>query len=153
MNGGALRLARKPPPRPRTHRSVKATVACVIAAAIALAGCSKSGGVAGQRHPWTQAGVLRVAIGEEPKNLNPLLAGTTYEIFIDRLMFEPLLSADPHGNPVPMLAERPNASQRRHQCDGLTIRYDLRRDARWTDGVPVTSRDVAWSWQAIENPK
>ena len=79
-------------------------MACVIAAAIALAGCTKSGGVAGQRHPWTQAGVLRVAIGEEPKNLNPLLAGTTYEIFIDRLMFEPLLSADPHGNTVPMLA-------------------------------------------------
>jgi peptide/nickel transport system substrate-binding protein len=127
-------------------------VACVIAAAIALAGCTKSGGVAGQRHPWTQAGVLRVAIGEEPKNLNPLLAGTTYEIFIDRLMFEPLLSADPHGNTVPMLATNvPTQANGGISADGLTIRYDLRRDARWTDGVPVTSRDVAWSWQAIEN--
>lgn len=127
-------------------------MACVIAAAIALAGCTKSGGVAGQRHPWTQAGVLRVAIGEEPKNLNPLLAGTTYEIFIDRLMFEPLLSADPHGNTIPMLATKvPTQANGGISADGLTIRYELRRDARWTDGVSVTARDVAWSWQAIEN--
>jgi peptide/nickel transport system substrate-binding protein len=127
--------------------------ACLIAAAIALAACSKAGGVAGQRHPWTEAGVLRVAINEEPKNLNPLLFGTTPESFVDRLMFEPLLSADPSGNPVPMLAAVvPTQTNGGISRDGLTIRYHLRRDVYWTDGVPVTARDVVWSWQAIENP-
>jgi len=96
--------------------------------------------------------VLRIASNEEPKNLNPLLAGTTNEIFVDRLMFEPLLTADPRGNPLPMLALRvPTQANGAISADGLTIRYALRRDVVWTDGVPLTSRDVVWSWQAIEN--
>ncbi|HZY96419.1 MAG TPA: peptide ABC transporter substrate-binding protein [Candidatus Cybelea sp.] len=124
----------------------------LLAIALSFAGCTKSSGVAGLRHPWTHAGVLRVALFEEPKNLNPLLAGTTPEIFIDRLMFEPLLSADPRGNPVPMLATVvPTQANGGISPDGLTIRYRLRRNAHWSDGVPVTSRDVIWSWQAIEN--
>ena len=104
--------------------------------------------------PGRLSGVLRVAaVTEEPKNLNPLLAGTTIEIFIDRLMFEPLLSADARGNTVPMLAAVvPAQANGGISADGLTITYHLRRDARWSDGVPVTARDVAWSWQAIENP-
>lgn len=36
-------------------------------------------------------------------------------------------------------------------ADGLTITYHLRKDAKWTDGVAVTSKDVKWSWSAIMN--
>lgn len=97
--------------------------------------------------------MLRIAVSEEPKNVNPLLSATTIEEFIDRLMFEPLLSADARGNPVPMLAiEVPTQENGGISRDGLTIRYRLRRDVRWSDGVPVTSRDVIWSWRAILNP-
>ncbi len=133
---------------------MRSTAARVIAAAIALAACTKTGDVTAGRHPWTVPGLLRVAVPEEPKNLNPLLAGTTIEIFIDRLMFEPLLSADPRGNPVPMLAAKvPTQDNGGVSRDGLTIVYRLRDDARWSDGTPVTAHDVAWSWQAIENTR
>jgi peptide/nickel transport system substrate-binding protein len=37
-------------------------------------------------------------------------------------------------------------------ADGLTITYHLRHDVKWSDGVPLTSADVKWSWQAIVNP-
>lgn len=132
---------------------MKVAPAALAAVVACLAGCTRNEAASGTRHAWTQAGVLRVAVAEEPKNLNPLLAGTTIEIFIDRLMFEPLLSADPHGNTVPMLAAAvPTQANGGISSDGLTITYRLRRDAYWSDGVPVTSRDVAWSWQAIENP-
>ncbi|HYL27888.1 MAG TPA: peptide ABC transporter substrate-binding protein, partial [Candidatus Nitrosotalea sp.] len=132
---------------------MKTTVVLPLVLAAGVSGCTKGALLEGGRHAWTQPGVLRVAVSEEPKNLNPLLAGTTVEIFIDRLMFEPLLSADPRGNPVPMLASVvPTQANGGVSRDGLTIRYHLRRDARWTDGVPVTARDVIWSWQAIENP-
>ncbi|MBV8198783.1 MAG: peptide ABC transporter substrate-binding protein [Candidatus Eremiobacteraeota bacterium] len=131
---------------------MKASSAILVAVALALSGCSKSGNVAGQRHAWTKVGVLRIAISEEPKNLNPLLAGTTQEIFIDRLMFEPLLSADPHGNAVPMLAAAvPTQANGGISADGRTIRYRLQHGVRWSDGAPVTAHDVVWSWQAIEN--
>ncbi len=126
--------------------------AFLLALAFTLSGCVKRGDLTNGRHSWTQAGVLRVAVPEEPKNLNPLLAGTTVEIFIDRLMFEPLLSADSRGNPVPMLAAVvPTQANGGISGDGLTIVYHLRRDVRWSDGVPVTSRDVGWSWSAIAN--
>jgi peptide/nickel transport system substrate-binding protein len=36
---------------------------------------------------------------------------------------------------------------------GRTITWHLRRDARWQDGVPFTSRDVKFTVEAILNPK
>src|SRR5580704_8554260 len=56
-------------------------------------------------------------------------------------------------NPVPILATNvPSQANGGISADGLTIRYHLRADAKWSDGVPVTSRDVAWTWSAILNP-
>ena len=121
---------------------------------LACAACTRAGGeqTAG-RHPWTVPGFLRVATVDEPKSLNPLLASTTDEGFVDRLMFEPLVTADVRGNPIPMLATTvPTQENGGISSDGLTIVYHLRRDARWSDGVPVGAADVKWSWQAIENP-
>lgn len=132
---------------------MKGLAALLLVLGFVLAGCTKVGEATSGRHSWSRAGVLRVALNEEPKNLNPLLAGTTPEIFVDRLMFEPLLSADPRGEPVPMLAAAvPTQTNGGISADGLTIVYHLRRNVRWSDGVPVTARDVQFSWQAIENP-
>src|SRR5581483_3910708 len=135
------------------RRMRRRTVACLLAALAAA--CSKAGspGEASGRHPWTQPGVLRVAVVQEPKSLNPLLATTTTDGFIDRLMFEPLITADSRGNPLPMLAVRvPTTSNGGISRDGLTVTYRLRNDAKWSDGVAVSSADVKWSWKAIVNP-
>ncbi|MBV8373780.1 MAG: hypothetical protein JOY69_11020, partial [Candidatus Eremiobacteraeota bacterium] len=128
------------------------TIACTLA--LLVCACSKVGsGTTAGRHPWTHAGVLRVAVVQEPKSLNPLLATTTTDGFVDRLMFEPLITADPRGNPLPMLAERvPTTANGGISRDGLTITYRLRANATWSDGVPVTASDVKWSWQALINP-
>ena len=83
-----------------------AVVGAAVAVLAICAGCSKiSTQNAGTgRHSWTVPGELRVAIQNDIKNLNPLLNSNTTDGFIDFLMFEPLLAADPKGNPVPMLA-------------------------------------------------
>lgn len=128
-------------------------IAIACAGLFVLAGCSRSAIGGGGRHNGTQPGVLRVAIVSEPKSLNPLLVTTTTDGFIARLMFEPLVSADPKGNPVPMIAaDVPSLTNGGISKDGLTITYHLRKDAKWSDGLPVTSQDVKWSWQAIVNP-
>ncbi|HEV3090346.1 MAG TPA: peptide ABC transporter substrate-binding protein [Candidatus Cybelea sp.] len=127
----------------------------LAAICLLLAACTKSStsGGTGQRHSWSVPGQLRVAVQSDLKNLNPLLNSNTTDVFVDRLMFEPLLSADDKGNPLPMLAsDVPTIANGGISSDGLTITYHLRNDAKWTDGVAVTSKDVKWSWQAIMNP-
>jgi peptide/nickel transport system substrate-binding protein len=97
--------------------------------------------------------VLRIAIQNDVKTLNPLLNSNTTDGLIADLMFEPLLAADAKGDPMPMLATSvPSTENGGITDDGLTVTYHLRKDAKWTDGQPVTSHDVKWSWQAIMNP-
>jgi peptide/nickel transport system substrate-binding protein len=132
---------------------VKRILALAVLAA-SLAACTKvsTEDAGGGRHSWTQPGVLRVAIQQDVKSLNPLLASNTTDVFIGRFMFEPLLTADSKGNPLPMLASVvPTVQNGGISTDGLTVTYHLRKDAKWTDNVPVTSKDVKWSWSALMN--
>lgn len=129
-------------------QTILRTVCAALSAAV-IAGCSQGGntGANGARD------TLRIAVPTHAKTLNPILASNTIDVFIMRLMFEPLVSADPRGEPVPMLASQvPSRQNGGVSADGLTITYHLRRNAHWTDGQPVTSRDVRFSWQAIMNP-
>jgi peptide/nickel transport system substrate-binding protein len=133
----------------------RTSCALALAAAMGLVGCTKASNevAAGARHSWTRAGVLRIAIQSDVKNLNPLLNSNTTDGFIANLLFEPLLAADARGNPVPMLATGvPSVENGGISRDGLAVTYHLRRNAKWTDGQSVTSKDVKWSWQAIMNP-
>ncbi|MBV8434334.1 MAG: peptide ABC transporter substrate-binding protein [Candidatus Eremiobacteraeota bacterium] len=130
---------------------MKRALACVVALAT-LAACSRVATGGGGRLPSTVPGVLRIAIQQDVKNLNPLLNSNTTDSFIDFFMDEPLLWADDKGNPVPALAlVVPTQANDGISRDGLTITYHLRKDAKWSDGVPVTSKDVKWSWSAIMN--
>lgn len=126
-----------------------ARVLCAVIAAALLAACSRpaSPGAA-------NAQTMNISVPQDAKSLDPLLASNTIDGFITRFMFEPLLSANPQGEPVPMLAAQvPSRANGGISADGLTIVYRLRANAKWTDGTPVTSRDVRFSWQAIVNPQ
>ena len=126
----------------------------LVLAALAglLAGCSKVANESGGEHSWTLPGVLRVALQQEPKNLNPLLNSNTTDVFIDRLMFLPLIQPNAQGIQQPLLAtEVPTMANGGISKDGLTITYHLRKDVTWSDGVPFSGDDVKWSWRAIMN--
>jgi len=126
-----------------------------------LAGCGRVGtsdvssGAAGARHPWTVPGVLRVGSQVSPNTLDPLLAANTTENMIDRLLFDVLVSTDASGRrDVPMLAATvPTLENGGISRDGLTLTYHLRRNVRWSDGIPFTSKDVKFSWKAILDPR
>lgn len=123
-----------------------------------LAACSQPGtssrsGSTTANTSGGQSGTLRVAIQSDLKNLNPLLNSNTTDGMIAQLMFEMLVSADPKGNNIPALASVvPTQQNGGISKNGLTITYHLRHGAKWTDGVPVTSKDVKWSYEAIMNP-
>jgi peptide/nickel transport system substrate-binding protein len=126
--------------------------------ALLLAACTKVGdttaGTSGDaRHPWTHPGELRISIQAEPTTLNPILASDTTEGLLNRLAFDTLLSVKPDGKTlVPILAAKvPSRANGGISADGLTITYVLRPGIRWQDGVPFSSKDVKFSWQAMMN--
>ena len=131
-----------------------------VVAVLALAGCTKVGtqsaGITSEgttRHAWTQPGVLRIGIQDNPNTLSPLLAANTTENMITRLTFDVLISVDETGKKrVPMLAsEVPTLENGGISKDGLTITYKLRHNVKWQDGAPFTSKDVKFTFSAIMN--
>jgi peptide/nickel transport system substrate-binding protein len=128
-------------------------LAALLVAALAACTRVQPDGAGATRHPWTIPNTLRVVSGNIPRTLNPILATQTVEAAIARLTTDILISADPHGALVPRLArEIPTRANGGISADGLTITYHLRAGVRWQDGVPFTSRDVKFTYEAIMNP-
>jgi peptide/nickel transport system substrate-binding protein len=118
-----------------------------------LGGCTHRAEVAGQRHSWTQPHVLRAAIAFDPRSLSPLLATSVYELDLERLIFDALVTYDERGRSVPDLASRvPTLANGDVARDGRAVTFHLRRGVRWQDGAPLTSADVAWTARAIVDP-
>jgi len=68
------------------------------------------------------------------------------------LLFAKLVTLDADQHHVPDLAsEVPSLANGGISADGLTITYHLRPNAQWTDGQPVTSADVKYTYEQIMN--
>lgn len=98
--------------------------------------------------------VLRIGITQEPGTLNPVIATLAVESDLAQFLFSGLTRYDEHGNQIPDLAERiPTRENGDIAADGRSITYHLVHNARWQDGVPVTSADVAFTYAALRNPR
>jgi peptide/nickel transport system substrate-binding protein len=84
---------------------------------------------------------------QEPDTLNPLLTQSPAAQAVDTAIFDGLLRVNSHNSLQPSLAATWS-----HSRDGKTWTFHLRRGVRWADGVPLTSADVAWTYQQIANP-
>ena len=129
----------------------------LVAAAVwpfATAGCTRiSTQTNGATHSWTVAGTLRVGFYESLDNLNPLLTLQSYVGEVETLVFSGLVQIDDHHQLVPDAAlVVPTLANGGVSKDGLTITYHLRHGITFSDGVPLTSADVAYTWQQAENP-
>ena len=97
---------------------------------------------------------LRVALTQEPATLNPVVATLAVETDVGALIFSGLTRYDEKGNQIPDLAERvPTRENGGIAADGRTITYHLVHNARWQDGVAVTSQDVKFTFAAIMDPR
>lgn len=79
-------------------------------------------------------------------NLNPIFASTQAERSAARLLFASLLQYDEKGDLVGELAQRWYSDD-----TGKVYEVILRDDARWSDGEPITSADVVYTFSAIKN--
>ncbi len=89
---------------------------------------------------------LRVNIKTEPFSLNPGLANDSTSGSILLQTFEGLTRLDAKGKPQPAMAEKITPSD-----DLKTYTFKL-RDAKWTNGDPVTAQDFVYAWKWALDP-
>lgn len=88
-----------------------------------------------QEFRWSNGGL--------PQTFDPALAAAPPDTDVVRAMFEGLTDYDPKTlAPVPAVAERWEST-----ADYREWTFYLRRDARWSNGEPVTAHDFVNSWK------
>ncbi|HEY6487126.1 MAG TPA: peptide ABC transporter substrate-binding protein [Candidatus Cybelea sp.] len=127
---------------------------CMLAAVAGLAGCTKvaneAGGAGG--NAWTQPGVLRWTEFSDPKNLNPALNSGSPTLDLSMFIYSWTIRYDQNAHPFPdALREIPTIANGDVSKDGLTLKYKLRPNIKWQDGVALTCNDLKFSWQVVMN--
>lgn len=86
-------------------------------------------------------------IKDEPASLDPIKAVGLPEAQVARDLFEGLANQDANGKIIPGVATAWSTT------DNQTYIFTLRKDARWSNGDPVTAKDFVYSWQRLVDPK
>jgi len=96
----------------------------------------------------SREGRLILGNGTEPATLDPSIATGAPEHHIFDALFEGLVATtveDPDAN-------GPGVATHWDTSDFTTWTFHLRKDAKWSDGVPLTAHDFVWSFQRILSP-
>lgn len=103
---------------------------------------------------WPAAGaparqVLRLGVlSGEPASLDPAKIDNRAAGTVAKQLFEGLVRLDANGKVIPGVAERWQISG-----DGKVYTFNLRRNARWSNGEPVTAQDFVYSAIRALGPK
>ena len=93
-------------------------------------------------------GTVIFVISEEPAGLNRYLADAAINYQVSDASVIGLTTPNEKGEQEPRLAvELPTISD-----DQLTVTWKLRPDLKWSDGEPITSDDIKFTWEAVSNP-
>jgi peptide/nickel transport system substrate-binding protein len=92
-----------------------------------------------------KGGTLVIGTSSTPRHLNPAVQSGTSTAIPGTQIFATPLRFDENWNPQPYLAESWKIAD-----DGLSVTLNLRKNARFHDGKPITSEDVAFSIDVIK---
>ncbi len=85
---------------------------------------------------------VKIAIGSEPDNLDPMLSAATDTSSMMMNVFEGLLAFDETGAFIPALAESYEISD-----DNITYTFHLKEGVTFHDGNPFTAADVKYTYE------
>lgn len=94
----------------------------------------------------TRGGTLVLGLTQTPRHLNPAVQSGVATAVPGAQLFATPLRFDDKWQPQPYLAERWEVAD-----DGLSVTLHLRKNARFHDGKPITSEDVAFSIETIRD--
>lgn len=89
---------------------------------------------------------ITIAIREEPPQLNTTVATDVSSGTIIGHVIEGLLRMDPNDQLEAAIAQR-------WEVTDTHARFWLRKDAKWSDGQPVTAHDFVFGWQTALSPE
>jgi peptide/nickel transport system substrate-binding protein len=93
------------------------------------------------------------ALEQEPDFIVPYFSHIPFSISVTQLTLAGLGEWDDQNNLVPELAaEIPTIENGGVSEDSLTITWKLKDCLFWSDGVPLTSADVKFTWEAVMDP-
>lgn len=84
---------------------------------------------------------------DEPSSLSPLKLVGLPELQVVRDLFEGLLTQGADGSVQPGVAQHWRSDDNQH------FLFELRKDAAWSNGDPVTASDFVYSWRRLVDPK
>ncbi|PIE93220.1 peptide ABC transporter substrate-binding protein [Bacillus fungorum] len=134
-----------------------AVVAPVLAMSMALTACSGSGGE--KKSTTTSSGggeekkseikyaakqVLNRTENQEIPTMDTSKSTDTLGAQILGNTMEGLYRLDKDNKPIPAAAESSTKSE-----DGKKYTFKLRKDAKWSNGDPVTAKDFVYAWQRL----
>jgi len=95
---------------------------------------------------------------ESPTNFSPLFNQEVPAAQIDAMLYDGLVRRDANLDPVADLVARVPTLDNgdvtwNHAAATMDVTYSLLPGLRWSDGQPLTSADVAFTWRLIVNPQ
>jgi len=118
---------------------------------------------------WGLAGAAQAAAKDElvigitqfPSTFHPSIDAMAAKSYVLGMTRRPFTTYDPDWKLVCMLCtELPTIENGLAKPErtpdgkrGIAVTYTIRPDAFWGDGVPVTTRDVVFTWEVGRNPK
>lgn len=91
---------------------------------------------------------IELQTSAEAATLDPQKMEGTGESLIARQIFEGLVTTDEMDKLLPGVAERWESSN-----NYQTWTFHLRKEAKWSNGEPVTAHDFVFAWQRLVDPK
>ncbi|MDH9162217.1 peptide ABC transporter substrate-binding protein [Staphylococcus succinus] len=116
----------------------------LIALSVVLAGCSSAEGVYSDKGQ-----VFRKVLPQDISSLDTALVTDTVSFDVFNQIYEGLYTLDKNDKAQPGVAKyMPKKSN-----GGKTLTIKLRKDAKWSNGDPVTAQNFEYAWKRVVNPK
>ncbi|MEJ9112197.1 peptide ABC transporter substrate-binding protein [Bacillus paramobilis] len=141
-------------------KKLTAVVAPVLAMSMALTACSTSGGdkktstnssSGGDSKSEEKLAAKQVFNKTENQEIPTMDTSKNTDVVGSQILgntMEGLYRLDKDNKPIPAAAESSTKSE-----DGKKYTFKLRKDAKWSNGDPVTAKDFVFAWQRLLDPK
>jgi peptide/nickel transport system substrate-binding protein len=118
----------------------------VVMALALLSGCADNNDSSAGSGSGASGDEVIIGFPNIPNHFDPIIGFSGSGHFAAPLMYSTLVRTDADMNIVLNLAESYSISE-----DALTYTFNLRGDAKFTDGTPVTANDVVFTYQTMKS--